>query len=238
MTPAQSAALDAASDPSWTDVVGALGAAGTLVVAVWALVYAHGQLKEARTLRREQAQPYVVVSADTAKVSQHLVDISVANLGTTGARDLSITSTPPLVRTGDSYTDVVLPDGAPFLAPGQVWRTFWDSTIEREGSGLPDRFEITVSYTDSFGERHSTTSVLDWNVFRGRMFATEYGVHDVVKTLREVKKTLDKLARPDRMVQVATYDGKTRDAEIEQQRQEHRQLMERLTREENGGAPS
>src|SRR3712207_2640400 len=94
------AASEAATDPSWTDVVSALGAVvaalaavATVIVAVVAALYAkrqveglreqltlagkqvegaQDQLKEARTLRREQAQPYVVVYAVPSRVNPQM----------------------------------------------------------------------------------------------------------------------------------------------------------------------
>ena len=240
MREAVSAAVLAASDPSWTDTasaVGALVAAGAaVVVAVVAARYAkkqvegvRDQLAEARSLRREQAQPYVVVSAVPNRVSPHAVEIVIQNLGTTGARDVHIACSPPLVRTDQrgGAERVRLPEAIPFLAPGQEWRTFWDNDVERSRGvyGLPDRYDITATYTDSFGTTHTTSSVLDWSVFRQRMWLTEKTVHNVAKTLESIDKTLKALARADRIQRVAAYDG----PELDRRRaQEHAESMREL----------
>jgi hypothetical protein len=63
---------------------------------------------------------------------------------------------------------VRLPKATPLLAPSQEWRTFWDDGVERSRSvlGLPDRYDITATYPDSFSTPHTTPSVLDWSVIR------------------------------------------------------------------------
>jgi hypothetical protein len=67
--------------------------------------------------------------------------------------------------------------------------------------------------------------VLDWSVFRQRMWLTEKTVHNVAKTLESIDKNLKALARADRIQRVAAYDG----PELDQQRaQEHARRMREL----------
>jgi hypothetical protein len=245
MREAVTAVVPAATDPSWTDIaaaagalVAALAAVATVIVAVVAARYAkkqvdgvRDQLTEARALRREQAQPYVVVSAVPNRVSPHAVEIVIQNLGTTGARDVRIACSPPLVRTDQlgGAEQVRLPEVIPFLAPGQEWRTFWDHGVERGRDiyDLPDRYDITATYTDSFDTSHTTPSMLDWSVFRQRMWVTERTVHDAAKTLESIDKTLKALTRADRIQRVATYDGPELDRQHAEEAEESlRQLKE------------
>jgi hypothetical protein len=175
------------------------------------LTVAGHQLEEARALRREQAQPYVVASAVPNRVTPQAIEIVIQNLGTTGARDVSISCSPPLVRTDQhgGAEEVPLPSTIPFLAPGQEWRTFWDNSVERaqDRYDLPDRHDLTITYTDSSDEPHTTPSVLDWAVFRGRMWMTEKTVHHATKELESIGKALKTLGRQDRVQRVAVYDG-------------------------------
>jgi hypothetical protein len=102
-TASSSAAVEPAGDPTpWTDVVSAIGAivaavaaVATVVVAIVAALYAKrqltglreqltvagAQLDEARTLRREQAQPYVVAYARPNPVHSETIDIVVRIFG-------------------------------------------------------------------------------------------------------------------------------------------------------------
>ncbi|MGY1697034.1 hypothetical protein ACI780_19200 [Geodermatophilus sp. SYSU D00814] len=237
------AAATAASEPTWTDVVSAVGAGiaalaavATVAVAVVAALYARRQviglrdqltvaseqLEEARTLRREQAQPYVVMSAVPNRVTPQAIEVVIQNLGTTGARDVTIACTPALVRTDQQggAQEVPLPSSIPFLAPGQEWRTFWDNSVERaqDRYKLPDRHDVAITYTDSFGDQHTTPSVLDWGVFRHRMWMNERTIHHAAAELKSVSQSLKKLAQPDGVQRVAVYDG----PQLEQKRAETR----------------
>lgn len=193
-----------ASDVTWADAMQGWGTMLTFVVAAVAALVAWHQFKDARNLRREQAQPYVVVYAEPSSVRARFIEVVIKNFGTTGARDLEITTSPPLQRTnpggGEGIETVHLPDGTPFMAPGQEWRTLWDLGPRREASDLPDRHDVSVSYTDSYKKRHTTKSVLDWSLFRGRMNIGMKNINDVVAQLETIARVLDRLAdeRPRR----------------------------------------
>ncbi|TXR55765.1 hypothetical protein [Quadrisphaera setariae] len=222
----------------------------TFLVAVWAVVYAkrqvqgaREQLEEARSLRREQAQPYVVAYARTRdEVSPHQLEVVLENLGATGARNVVVTSAPPLVRTDPATggaEPVALPYLLPFLAPSQRWQTYWDSGPELVASNLPQRFEVTVAYDDSFGDHHQEVFVLDWSVFVPRLFSGERTVHHLGKALEDLAKTMKAWSSKNEVVRVATYDGedfdrkRAREARSAAHRRAkrgraHQELVERL----------
>lgn len=229
--------------PSWAEVVSAVGAGvaavtalATLIVAIVAVRYTKTQLTDARRytrlqldeaqrLRREQAAPYVVVYARPHdEVSAALVDLVIENVGSTGARDVRIASTPPLVRTdpvGGSQP-VGIPDLIPFLAPHQSWRTFWDSGPARNGIDLPARFTVTATYTDSFCAEHSEQFVLDLDQFLPRLYADERTVHHLGKAVEDLAGTMKAWSRRDDVVRVATYDGTAFDQERARQEADRR----------------
>lgn len=246
----------------WTDVLSAWSAFGaaifgliTLVVAIVAARYAKGQLdglrrsldvaagqltvasdqlEEARTLRREQAQPYVVMSAAPYQAMPEFLEVVIKNFGTTGARDVVISCTPPLVRTDQNggSEEVKLPSTIPFLAPGQEWRTFWDSGRERSQDKydhLPTRHEVAITYLDSFDEPHTTPSVLDWDLFTSREWLVEKGVHQGVGQLEKIQKDLHKIAVPQQMTKVAIYDGPEQDQKRTDALANARRLHEEMT---------
>ena len=192
---------------------------------------AQEQTRQAGELEWQRSQPHVVVYADVSVVSAHYVDLIITNLGSTGARDVVITCEPPLVRSvgGASREQVALPEQMPFLAPGQQWRTLWDFAVQREGAGLPDRFEVTATYADSRGQQHVTTSVLDWRLFRGRRFVSEKGVHDAAKSLAAIQTTLSAWSQREEVVRVATYDGpgldKQQAADARRSQRQHEALV-------------
>ena len=205
--------LSVEAAPSWAD---ALTAISTFLLAAFAVVAAGltwRQIKEARALRREQARPYVVVYAEIHAISGHLVDIVIANLGATGATDVRVTCDRPLQRSGASGAEVHLPESLPFLAPGQHWRTFWDSAPDRKKADLVERYEVSTVYTDSLGIEHTTASVLDWASVYGRTFIDEKTVHHAVKELGKIAEVLGTWPHHGEVVKVATYDGGEYDAQ-------------------------
>ena len=253
-TASTSAAAEPAGDPTaWTDVVSAIGAGVAalfavvaVVVAIFAARYAKGQLaglrdqldvaskqlEEARLLRREQAQPYVVMSAVPNQTTPEVIEVVIQNLGTTGARDVVISCTPPLVRTDQQggAEKVALPSATPFLAPGQEWRTFWDHGVERSNDSydLPDRHDVAITYKDSFGDSHTTPSVLDWSVFVPREWMTEKTVHHAVEQLGKISQELHSLSQPGQVRKVAVYDGPQLDQERAAARAEGKRAREEM----------
>jgi hypothetical protein len=170
---------DHVSPEGWS-AVGTWTIAGILAVATF---FALRQVREARITLEKQTQPKVVVyAAVNPEVSQYL-DFVVTNYGQTTAYHvklkfpvLTVTPYENLV-TGEHTTALYLPDEIAVLAPGQEWRTLWDSAIEREhfrnkNDGrdvLGSRFEGTVEFEDSDGHSYTNQAILDWNSFRNTL---------------------------------------------------------------------
>lgn len=193
----------------WT----ALAAWVTAGVALIAGAIAVGQLGETRRLRLEQAQPYVVVFMEPSQAGSWFVELVVRNFGATAAHDVRLNIDPAPRTQSGSRDQVWLPAVIPVLAPGQEWRTFWD-TGERVGSDLPDRHEAVVAFTDSVGRRlPALPSILDWGVFENRATIELYGIHHAAKALRQIDKTLTGWReRPSGGLKVYVRDGDAKDA--------------------------
>src|SRR5690606_17575341 len=81
------------------NAVGSFTTAGiALVTVVVAGLYARKQVAEMRALREEQAQPYVVAVMEVSSERPGEVDFVIRNYGTTGAHDVRVSATPPLMR--------------------------------------------------------------------------------------------------------------------------------------------
>ena len=160
-----------------------MGTWTTAGVAAVVAFFALRQVREARITREKQAQPNVVTyAALNPEVSQYL-DLVVTNFGQTPAYHvklkfpvLTVTPYENLV-TGEHTTELYIPDEIAVLAPGQEWRTLWDSALEREqhrnkNDGrdvLGSRFEGTVKFRDSDGNCYTNRAILDWNSFRNTL---------------------------------------------------------------------
>lgn len=91
--------------------------------------------EQAQKIRKEQAQPNVVLYTELNPAVKQFTEIVLKNFGATPALDVKVTVTPPLKATpnlvsGDKLADVPIPD-FPILAPGQEWRTGWDHSVSR-----------------------------------------------------------------------------------------------------------
>lgn len=79
----------------------ALGSWVTATIAVLAGGVAIKQLREARSLRRQQAQPYVAVLMErNAAEDPELMDLVVRNFGTAAATDVVLKIDPPPAAGG------------------------------------------------------------------------------------------------------------------------------------------
>lgn len=212
----------------------AIAAAVTAVVAVSALFLATRQLAEARSLRREQAQPYVVAFMESSGVSPHFVDLVVRNFGKTAAFDVQVEAEPGLKRSDGQggIEDVQLFDKLPTLVPGQEWRTFWDYSPARTDLDVPSLHELVVRYNGAEGQRFKPLHyILDWSAFTSRRWVQQYGVHDAAKALREMQSTIKRWQDgPRGGLAVYTRDGDALDQRRREEAANAQRRHEELTR--------
>ncbi|WP_373202717.1 hypothetical protein [Mycobacterium marinum] len=120
--------------------VAALAQVATVAIAGWALVYARGQVREARETRERVTQPNVVVYIDHNPKNFQYLDFVVKNFGETPAYSLRVTLARLDVSpyhnniTGEDVgvTELAVPEHIAVLAPGQDWRSLWDSAVKRK----------------------------------------------------------------------------------------------------------
>jgi hypothetical protein len=198
------AVTEAESSVTWTDVLGAVGTAGTLIVAVLAAWIGLRQVHEARDLRIEQAQPYVFVDLQPNPASPTLTDFVVKNVGATAAFKIRLLVDPP--PTSTLYPHAAQPrelaeyplfaEGMPYLPPGVEFRFLFEDlpSLAARRDEFPDRYNVTVTYLDSHGrECDPGRYVLDltarWNLLR----VGTKTINDIGKSLDEMQKDLRRL---------------------------------------------
>lgn len=170
----------------WTDLAG-LGSATWLTIAAWAglllavatVFFVARVIKRNRQLKRDELRPHVVMYMEPNASDWHVIELVVRNFGKSSAHDVEFLFPTPLTvgRYEDAYHDgppevtaVRLPSELKQLAPGQEWRTVWDSAISREelGGEIGSRFEGTLTYRDrpksqkGKPQEYETEVELDW----------------------------------------------------------------------------
>lgn len=201
------------------DELANVGSGGWLAIAAWAalafgivvLLYAHRQVKKNRQLKTAQVRPQVAMYMEPHASDWHVIELVVRNFGSTAAHDIKLDFVnPPTVAAYESHDDegrpevaeLELPSELPFLAPGQEWRTVWDSAISREelGGNIRSRFDGTLTYYDqprperqsggakSWNKRQAfeTKTVLDWATLQPVHRLELLTTHDLAK--REKQK--------------------------------------------------
>ncbi|MDH6244879.1 hypothetical protein M2432_002524 [Mycobacterium sp. OTB74] len=202
----------------WHDLTG-FGSGGWLALAAWAalafgvaaLVVTTRQLNRNRELKRDQVRPQVTMFMEPHSSDWHLIELVVRNFGQTAAHNVMLNFTEhPTVAVYERHeydgeldvTELPLPSELSVLAPGQEWRTVWDSAISREqlGGSIRSRFDGTVTYYDGprienakrtarFGPQRrqfESTAVLDWDALQPVHRLELMTSHDLAK--REKQK--------------------------------------------------
>lgn len=187
----------------WTEV-GAVAAAAQVLILLGAAIFAWLQVREARTLRREQTRPYVIVYLRLHPESPSVAEIVVENIGATPAKDVRVAIDPPFVssldRGGGGRVDTwgLIARGVAQIAPHQQLSTFADVLHSRFGDeSLLSSYTVKIPYKDGRGkEKFTDTSVLDFDAFRGKHYLTPKNIGDVVDQLKKVASVLESWKGP------------------------------------------
>ena len=183
----------------------ALGVWLAVLVGLAALIFMLRQRRQQREASLQQSRPYVAVYMEQHAADWHLIELVVRNFGQTAAYDVELDFVdPPTVakyeNAHDGMVDIgelKLPDALPALAPGQEWRTLWDSTLDRAelGGAIEWRFDGTVTYYDRpapterrrkrRGHRFESKFVLDWDALQPIQRVELLTDHDLAKRERQ-----------------------------------------------------
>ena len=190
----------------------------TAVIAIGAGWFAYQQVTEARNTRERVAQPEVVVFLDHHQVRRY-VDFVIKNFGQTTAYNIRITL-PPLdvarytnADTGEEVRHLLRPDKIAVLAPGQEWRTVWDSVVRRENfkGQLTDQYGGHVEFDDKVDGPDKRTYcnpiALDIRMFWNTMWIEQRKGNTVESHLRDIAATLESYKEEHDGVWVYTVPG-------------------------------
>ena len=214
----------------------AIAAAVTALVALFAAIFIPIQVREAKRLREEQAQPFVVADFQPSAVWSNIINLVVENVGKTLARDVRLTFDPPLASTHatgkwDLNDTALIKKGIPTMPPGRQVVALFDLSHDRHKSNLPMEYRVKVEFSDSRGRGQSPLEyLLDLSYFYGLQGIREYGLHDAAKALREIEKTVNKWTEHFNGLRVYTRDGDQRDAELREEDERRRNRRSQANR--------
>lgn len=191
----------------------ALGVWLAVLVGVAALIYVYRQKKHDRDLALERTRPHVATYMESHAADWHLIELVVRNFGQTAAYDIEFdfTNPPTVAKYENAHEGMVdigelrLPHSIPELAPGQEWRTVWDSTLDRAqlGGAIEWRFDGAVTYYDHpapkgrrrkrKGQEFETKVVLDWDTLQPVQRIELLTNHDLAKKEKQKLELLRSL---------------------------------------------
>jgi hypothetical protein len=137
------------------DAVTAWAQWATAAIAGGAAWFARGQVLEARRTRERVTAPDVMAYLDHNPNNWQWFDLVVKNFGQTPAYNIRVTLPPlPITpylnpNTGETIAHLHIPDSIAVLAPGQEWRTLWNSLITLDKDQPPWQFVGSVQFDQS-----------------------------------------------------------------------------------------
>lgn len=172
-------------------------------VAPWAALFAAtvglflvlAQVREARKLRLEQAQPFVMVDFERHPSVPFIIMLVVENSGATAAFDIKMSFTPELQVSNEQRAvnllgSSLMRNGIPTMPPRKRIETVFDSLRKQIDEGLPTSYRAVVQYRDSAGRAYKDVYTLDLAWARGLSYLGRNDIHHVAERLKEIRSDL------------------------------------------------
>ena len=175
-----------------TDAWSAIGIWVTVGVYLAIGFVAWRQLREAKTLRREQTRPFIVVELHARSI---LLSLLIRNAGVTQARQIVVRLDQPITSSFTPSETLawqhkgIFGDGMPAMAPGEQLRFILDSFPARVGARLPMTISGNVAYTDVLGHRYDDRFAIDLEIYSNSSIP-DLDLHDLVKEVEKLREDL------------------------------------------------
>lgn len=159
---------------------------------MYGLVYAVRQYKLTRNRFLEDSRPYVQVELE--RVTSGLFDLVIRNAGKSAAKNIKVQFKPNIILHSHSTLKInsyKFLKNMKFLAADKSFSFFFGSIIGGN-TNICREFEITVTYEDLDGKKYTSEQVIDPRDYLEVMTVTRKDVHDIAKSLDEIKKLLQK----------------------------------------------
>ena len=227
--------------PAVWDALATIVTAAGVVTAGVAAVIALRQYKSSEASRRDQTRPYVIVSVQPNAAGEEFMDLVIENVGTTAAHDVQVNIDPPFELSRQDQLPPqhrlnnarVFTEPIPMIPPHHALRMFLDSAIERSDEGsFRDRYDAHLHYTDGRGGMWEEVCKLDLGLRAGMTYIQTFGVHHAAKALREIEKSVKKVAQSAGQVEATIETRVERDERRAAIRREREEMLERFEQQQ------
>ncbi|UAB82349.1 hypothetical protein INR76_06195 [Marixanthomonas sp. SCSIO 43207] len=163
---------------------------GLTLLTYFYVVFTWEMLERMKTESYLERRPYLVADFKSPKSNLHF---ELENIGKTPALNVKVKVSPDfeLLKKEDSINTTIFKDKIDFFPPKKLIETYL-STTSSFFEKNPDKFTVQLDYEDSFKNKFSEKIILDLNHHKKQSYLIEKELKDVVKSIDELKKTIEK----------------------------------------------
>lgn len=161
-------------------------------VALYGLVYAIRQYRLTRNRFLEDSRP--IIQIELGRITSGLFDLVIRNAGKSAAKNISVQFKPNIALhdySNQKINSYKFLKNMKFLAADKSFSFFFGSVIGGR-TKICREFEITVSYEDLDGKPYTSQQIIDLRDYLEVTSIARKDIHDVAKSLDEIKKLLSK----------------------------------------------
>ena len=163
---------------------------GLTLLTYFYVVFTWEMLERMKTESYLERRPYLVADFKSPKSNLHF---ELENIGKTPALNVKVKVSPDfeLLKKEDSINTTIFKDKIDFFPPKKLIETYL-STTSSFFEKNPDKFTVQLNYEDSFKNKFSEKIILDLNHHKKQSYLIEKELKDVVKSIDELKKIIEK----------------------------------------------
>ncbi|MGG1659430.1 hypothetical protein [Brevibacillus sp. NRS-1366] len=186
--------MEAQSVFSFISSVGMFALTGIYVYYTAKILKANQKMfQETEKTREQDSMPNVIAYFDQQKINQ--LNFVVENIGKSVAVDTFIKLEPVINFPKETYLDEsnLINNTLPTIAPKQKLTTFVEMMFGmKNNEGKNPIFNAIITFHDINGKKYEMKYVLDLNMWNGTARIGDKNLHDLVKAVEEINKTLEK----------------------------------------------
>ena len=175
------------------DPFGAINSIAQVVlalIALFALIYAMRQYWLTRKRYIEDSRPYINIDLD--RMNGALLNLVIINGGNSAAQNITIKFTPNIAiyqHTKAKINSHKFLKNLRFLASGKSVSFYFGSVMGGK-TAICREFKILITYEDVEGHKFINEQTIDPRDFLNLLSINRKDIHDVAKTLEDIKKEL------------------------------------------------